>query len=126
MKPRRHVLMYAPPFAALVETRAKACTIRARRFATPRPGDVLDQRAWVGLPCRAGSTQRTMRKDVCTGCSTVIVDGGRKITVGPSTLGKTPADALARRDGFNNAAELVAYFEKNYGLPFCGVLIEWK
>ena len=34
-------------------------------------------------------------------------------------------DKFAQDDGFDNWQQLVGYFEKNYGLPFEGVLIQW-
>jgi hypothetical protein len=34
-------------------------------------------------------------------------------------------EAFAIADGFDNWDDLVKYFEKNYGLPFEGVLIQW-
>jgi hypothetical protein len=35
-------------------------------------------------------------------------------------------DSLAIADGFSGGEEMVAWFEKQYGLPFFGYLHEWK
>ena len=35
-------------------------------------------------------------------------------------------DKFAQDDGFDNWQQLIEYFEKNYGLPFEGVLIQWN
>jgi len=35
-------------------------------------------------------------------------------------------DRFAQADGFESWEELVAFFEKQYGLPFSGWLIEWS
>ena len=35
-------------------------------------------------------------------------------------------ESFAIADGFDNWDDLVQYFEKNYGLPFEGVLIQWN
>lgn len=32
---------------------------------------------------------------------------------------------FAKEDGFNNAISMIDFFEKQYGLPFEGVLIKW-
>lgn len=33
---------------------------------------------------------------------------------------------FARADGFNSFTDMVEYFDKRYGLPFTGHLIEWR
>jgi hypothetical protein len=33
---------------------------------------------------------------------------------------------FARADGFDSLSDMVDFFEKQYGLPFHGQLIEWK
>ena len=38
---------------------------------------------------------------------------------------KPESEEIARDDGFESTAELVAWFEKTHGLPFRGVVIRW-
>ena len=35
-------------------------------------------------------------------------------------------DRLAVKDGFSNWRDLVKWFEREHGLPFTGILIEWE
>lgn len=124
---RRHVLLYEPQFAALVITGAKRCTIRKRRFATPRPGELLDHRAWHGVPYRAGSRQSTVRRGPCTSVKEIEIGSLQKeVRVDGVLLSEAEAATLARADGFESLAEFWIYFAdfKN-ARPFHGVLIGW-
>ncbi len=124
----RHVLLYEPQFAALVITGAKTCTIR-RRARVPSVGDVLDHRAWDGVPYRAGSRQARIREDVCTSVTPLrihIARGLAFIRSGAYYMHVEQAIAFVKRDGFANVPEMVEYLERAHGLPFEGVLIEWN
>jgi len=50
------------------------------------------------------------------------------IGVMPSTtyLAGERLDYFSKADGFSGGEEMVAWFEKQYGLPFFGYLHEWK
>jgi hypothetical protein len=41
-------------------------------------------------------------------------------------LSHATAGRLARADGFRDAKEMVAWFNRQYGLPFVGVVIAWS
>ena len=130
MSTRRHVLLYEPEFAALVITGRKRCTIRSRA-RVPKPGDLLDHRAWHGVPYRPGSRQTTILTSACTRVRVIEIDSIEGlIWIGEGfaqeLLTANAADELARTDGFRERGELIDYFRDKSGLPFHGVVIEWK
>ncbi len=45
---------------------------------------------------------------------------------GKRPLGFMRSRILATNDGFENAASMVAFFRKQYGLPFAGYLYQWE
>lgn len=53
-------------------------------------------------------------------CFVTLANKERENIDDPCDLNK-----FAIADGFDNWDDLVKYFEKNYGLPFEGVLIQW-
>lgn len=138
---RRHVVMFQPRFAALVESGAKLQTIRPWRVRMIDVGDVLDLRTWTGLPYR--SKQRKLREAmVCEKKPVLInVDEGRSyrmtnVCLGYDTtgIGSAAVEALARADGFSDAEEFYAFFTDAYTtrtqfglkLNFHGQLIRWQ
>lgn len=123
----RHVRMFAPRFAPLVEAGAKGTTIRPKSKRKIKVGDVLDLRAWLGKPYR--SNQRRLREAYCTIVTPVSIRFSRGsffVRVAKRLLAPAEVVTLAQRDGFKDGIELLLWFEKTHGLPFSGVLIEWK
>ena len=128
MKPRRHVLLYSPEFAARVLTGAKRCTIRRRRGAAPQPGDLLEHRRWSGVPYRPGSRQLTFAESVCDACRPITIDAhARSIRIAgiDQPLTSHEARRLAETDGFETLGAFFDYFGRGPRRVFHGVLITW-
>lgn len=112
---------FSPEFVPMVETRIKRQTIR--RTARAKPGDALQ--LYTGQ--RTKACRKLLDPDpICT-----LVD---YVSIRPDylTLGNTDkheggADDFARRDGFENYAAMVKWFENKYGKPyFQGYVHVWK
>jgi hypothetical protein len=120
MNPSRHVRMFKPQFAPLVESGVKCQTVRPTPKRMPKPGDLISLRTWTGKPYR--SKQRILRESVisevkqCTvRASSVIVDGIEQ-----------PPETFATADGFASFYEMADWFFQEHGLPFDGVVIKWN
>ena len=127
-EPRRHVLLYSPAFATRVLTGVKRCTIRARRGAAPQSGDLLEHRAWAGVPYRPGSRQVTIRESVCDACRPITIDARVqtiRIAGIDQPLTRHEARRLAETDGFETLGAFFAYFGRGPRGIFHGVLITW-
>jgi hypothetical protein len=123
-----HVLMFEPRFHELVASGKKRHTIRGRRARPIKAGDYLSLRRWDGKPYR--SRQLVLVEDVVAlSVRLIVIDvdpEGPVIKIdGQDLMHPAAGDEFARRDGFADAAELVAWHEAAHGLPFEGVLIEW-
>jgi hypothetical protein len=125
MKTRRHVRLFQPRFASLVESGAKTTTIRPTPKRPIRVGDVLDLRTWTGQPYR--SKQRKLREAVCTAVRSIEMDciGGLTWLSHVSNYVEA-AEKVARREGFADRRDMIRWFKETHGFPFKGVLIEWQ
>lgn len=121
-------------FVADIEDGRKRRTIRAiRKTGNPKVGDALQ--LFTGM--------RTKRCEklidaTCTRVRPVVIDHmgvtleGRSLYAGdsPAFLGGPDAEQydgdFARADGFDCFPDMADFFEKQYGLPFAGQLIEWR
>ena len=128
---RRHVILCQRQFIPQILAGTKLHTIRPHRVREIRAGDVLDLRAWTGLPYR--SKQRKIREVLCVGVAQIEVDARRQriFLFNPSHYypqGGYVIDeiAFAQRDGFTYTADLFAWFLKHHGPVFTGQLIEWR
>lgn len=130
-RPRRHVRLYGPQFADLVAAGLKRQTIRAnprRERDRPRVGDIIDNRAWRGVPYRPGSTHRRLGAGTITRVTPIVLLcdcqivrlAGQKLT--PAQIG-----AIALQDGFPSLAEFWRYFRAACPAEpiFRGHLIVW-
>lgn len=131
--PRRHVIMFKPQFAPLVQSGAKLQTIRPRRVRAVLTGDVIDAREWIGKPYR--SKQRKLCVGTGIGTEGVIIHrNGVEISpgtlrcfyMGAGTKRRDLLDTFARADGFSGWDAMRDWFNETHGLPFEGVLIKWK
>lgn len=50
---------------------------------------------------------------------------GLYLSINQKSLGAYRRLRIANEDGFTNAPEMFHFFDKQYGLPFKGVLIKW-
>jgi hypothetical protein len=128
--PRLFVRLFKPQFAPLVEQRIKRQTVRPTPKRMPRPGDRISLRAWTGLPYR--TPQRVLLESIVTGVSDITLEptrlwlNERLITKHPRrSSGEQTLDSFAMADGFESWSAMAAWFEREHGLPFNGILIEW-
>lgn len=127
------VLFIKPRFEQPILDETKLTTFRGRSRAAKRPkgppklGETLSFRGWVGIPYRKGSTVREVARAICIGTPSVFISSanGRILILIDGHHAHDP-DATARRDGFVDARELLAWFAANGGLPFSGYAIEWR
>lgn len=128
-------LNFKAQFAADVEDGLKCRTIRAHRK------DGRDPRRGTKLQLYTGMRQKGCRKllDVeCTSARLVEISHmgvtleGRKLYAGdaPAYLGGVQPESydgdFARADGFDSFPDMAEFFEREHGLPFYGLLIEWR
>ncbi len=125
--PRRFVRMFKPRFAALVASGKKRQTIRPLPKRMPKVGDILDAREWSGKAYR--SPQRKLGEYTISAIHAVTIRpwnfeiAGLSLTHPRNT---SLLDRAARADGFADFGEMFEWFEREHGLPFSGILIEWE
>lgn len=110
---------FSPEFADAVASGAKCQTVR--KTARAKKGDTLQ--LYTGQRTKSC---RKLREAECLYVDYVHIapDG---LTVGDTEKHHGNADAFAKRDGFENYAAMVAWFEKKYGSPhFVGYVHRWK
>lgn len=127
-------LNFKPEFADDVEFGHKRRSIRAPRKdgRDPKPGDVLQ--LYTGMRQKGC---RLLGKALCLRVRPVEIDysgvtlEGRKLYCGdaPAYAGGVDPESydsdFARADGFGTFQDMREWFEKQHGLPFAGLLIEW-
>ena len=108
-------------FAPDVEAGRKRQTIRAPRKndGHAKPGDKLQ--LYTGMRTK---DCRLLRKAVCHDAFPILIEADKIWTFHPQEL-HTDLEGWAKRDGFSCWADMKAFFEGQYGLPFQGVLISW-
>jgi hypothetical protein len=127
-------LNFKAEFVELIDGGEKCRTIRqVRKAGNPEAGKPLQ--LFTGL--RTKSCEK-IRDATCTRVRPVKIDhmgvnlDGRQLYAGDSPAYQGGPDAeqydgdFARADGFDNFSNMVEFFEKQYGLPFNGQLIEWS
>ena len=129
-------LNYQERFAGKVESGEKRQTIRPKRKREIKPGDTLHH--------YTGMRTRHCRKLLVSKCRAVreIRIGWFEINIygeyqdlhfrnesmcmpGHTSSDYLPLEDFAKQDGFDSWGEMREWFQKRYGLPFDGVLIEW-
>ena len=122
---KRRVIMFQPEFADKVQSFEKFQTIR--KNARCSPGDILSLRRWTGKPYR--SKQAIIREVTCTKVLTFVIGSDSRFLVidglDPHLLDAAESAVLANQDGFDTQDEMVDLFQRTYGLPFYGEIIEW-
>jgi len=117
------VKMFKPQFAPLVEAGTKTQTVRPMPKRFIRAGDPISLRAWVGKPYR--SKQRVLREAVVTESRAVLITNVGIIMDG-DYLGEEATLKFVKADGFGSWNEMRDWFSSTHGLPFPGLLIQWK
>lgn len=106
-------------FAHDVEIGVKHQTIRLNRKYPTKKGDKLS--LYTGMRTKRC---RLLKRAECTSVVPVEIHD-TYVTVDGERLHRDDIKALALADGFLSSAMFVSFFEKQYGLPFKGVLIKW-
>jgi uncharacterized protein YqfB (UPF0267 family) len=117
---------FQPRFVPLIESGTKTQTIRADRKRHARPGETLQ--LYTGMRTRSC---RLIREAECVSVTPIRLDFERtqSIVIGEEDALMTPCarDLFARRDGFTDWLDLVAFWRRHH--PdidvFSGVLIRW-
>jgi hypothetical protein len=115
-------LNFKKRFAPRVESREKRQTIRAKREdgRNPKIGDTLY--LYIGQRtkgCRKLGEGRVVSVDEITIDETGIVVSGEWLNLAAETK-------LIFDDGFDYYYDFYNFFQKEYGLPFWGLLIKWE
>lgn len=128
------LLGFSKEFARDVRSGAKRQTIRAYRKdrRDPKVGQTLY--LWTGLR-RPGA--RKLGEKVCLSVYSVMLLDPSTTAFSPVRMGNDSVpralfdldyderEALADRDGFLGAADMLRWFDKVHGLPFRGLVIRW-
>ena len=86
--------------------------------------------------CKIGDTlqlytgQRTkncqkLRDAMCTDVRSITINRGT-LEIDGSVMMSDTATRFAIADGFRDYGDMVAFFERQYGLPFSGYVINWE
>ncbi len=120
---RSFVRLFKPRFAELVRTGAKRQTVRPVPKRRPTPGDALSLRCWTGRPYR--TAQVVLRNAEVTAVSSVSIRQCG-IEVAGVRLSDSEMRLFAQADGFACVEEMLTWFHETHGLPFDGIVIQWK
>lgn len=120
------LLGFKKQFATLVESGEKLQTLRAYRKdgrGDPKVGDTLY--LWIGL--RQKGKSRKLGEATCTFAKPFRIerDDLSCWTLDGKQLDIKERRDIARRDGFDNATAMQAFFAVEHGFPFEGLLIRW-
>lgn len=124
------VLMYQKRFAPPIKSGRKRQTIRPERKIPIKVGDQLSHRVWEDKAYR--SQQIEIATGKCIGILKIQIEqdaihlGRDDFPLGWAQV--ADMDEFARDDGFEDWADMLAYFNEPgaYGLPFTGILIQWE
>lgn len=117
-------LNFKSEFVGLVQSGKKTRTIRAPRKRPIKVGDTVilssGARTKHYRQIGEGIVTEVDRVDLRLRSGQVIV------IVSSHVLDPEEAEVFAKADGFAGFAEMVAWFERQHGLPFAGHLIRWQ
>lgn len=113
---------FKPQFADKVESGQKRQTIRRERKRGNPAADESMLYLYTGMRTKGC---RLLLEALCVSVLPILITRGDDIMVGDVTLDDDQIHDLAIADGFDCTADFVDFFEKQYGLPFEGLLIEW-
>jgi hypothetical protein len=115
-------LNFKKQFAPMVEAGTKRQTIRAKREdgRNSKPGETLY--LYTGMRTKGC---RKLGEGICKHVSEIVIDTYKGINLYGEWVGSYQMMDIVRADGFTSWADFRAFFEKEHGLPFWGLLIEW-
>lgn len=112
-------LSFKEQFAPAVESGEKTQTIRKIRKRPIKVGDTLYLKTGMRTKyCRSLGTAVCTKVTPCEIYPLMVAFRGRALLA-------AQANRFARKDGFDDMDAMVAWFERQHGLPFRGVVIEW-
>ena len=100
---------------------AKRQTIRSVRKRAIATGDKL----YLFWKQQSPKDCEKLGEATCTSVRHIQIMRNGYVMPYESQMVKVHLDTFAIADGFKDWNDLIQYFEKNYGLPFEGVLIQW-
>lgn len=110
-------------FVPMIMSGRKTHTIRARRVHVDKPGNMLHLYCGLRQP---GAT--LLMRVLCTAVEEIEIritpGNGRVVKINGIPLDRTESDALAKRDGFKDFRDMMAFWDGR--LPFTGQIIHWK
>lgn len=101
---------------------SKRQTIRAIRKRAIATGDKL----FLYWKQQSPKDCEKLGEATCTSVRHIQIMRNGYVMPYESQMVKARLDTFAIADGFESWDDLVSYFEKSYGLPFKGVLIQWN
>lgn len=124
-------LNFKEEFAGLVERGEKTQTIRRVRETPIKVGDTLQlltgqrtkacRKLGVGMVEEVSAVRLT-----ADGVDAYITPLWQLMRMTPEKTENVTEEEFAKADGFKDWLEMRDWFEKQYGLPFEGVLIRWE
>jgi hypothetical protein len=98
----------------------KTHTIRGKRKYPAKPGETL----YLYCGARHPGAFRIIEPTLCTKVAEITFDQNGAILVEDVKLSLDECEQLARRDGFNDLAEMMQFWDGRF--PFLGDIIHWK
>lgn len=123
--PRRWVKLFSRQFVPDVEQGRKLQTVRPiPKRNWPAAGEIIECRYWEDKPYR--SKQVWAAEGVLTKvCGCCISETGALVSDG-SVHAMLSREEFARMDGFPSWDAMRQWFERTHGLPFEGMLLQWR
>lgn len=106
-------------FAPFIKNGTKTHTIRAIRKNPDKPGNTIH--CYTGLRQKGA---KLLGRFKCVEVEPIEIDSDHFVYVDGVELDIGEREALARRDGFKDFADMMAFW--NGRLPFQGHIIHWK
>ena len=112
-------------FVPFIRARVKKHTIRAARvIGEDKPGDTMH--LYTGLRHKGAAL---IDRVPCVKVENILITPGGMVRIDGIYLGDDERESLARSDGFESFAAMLAYWrskKKGNGLPFRGKIFHWK
>lgn len=106
---------FQPRFVPLIESGAKTHTIRANRLHADVPGNTLH--LYTGLRQRGA---RLIMRTRCTDVQSIVITGREHVYVDEVKLSADECEVLARLDGFDNFADMMAFWPELFAMEKFG------
>ena len=115
------LLGFKKQFAPMVEAGTKRQTIRAKRKDGKNPHSGERLYLYTGLRTKSC---RKLGEAVCANVREIMIDGWG-ICLSGKWANHDEMMNIVKADGFTSWTDFLAFFRKEHGLPFWGLLIEW-